>query len=113
MRCCGWWTFRCLPPAPVTYGEGLADRVRAIAPDGVDVVLDASGRGEIPVSIELAGGPARVLPLVAFAAADSGVRIHTGGAAGNGSRALHEVVLPRLRSHERRQRPVSGNSSAE
>lgn len=25
---------------PVTYGDGLVDRVRALAPDGVDVVLD-------------------------------------------------------------------------
>lgn len=28
---------------PVAYGEGLADRVRALAPDGVDVVLDYVG----------------------------------------------------------------------
>lgn len=28
---------------PVAYGEGLADRVRAIAPDGVDVVVDYVG----------------------------------------------------------------------
>jgi NADPH:quinone reductase-like Zn-dependent oxidoreductase len=29
---------------PVTYGEGLADRVRALAPDGVDAVLDFAGK---------------------------------------------------------------------
>ena len=28
---------------PVTYGEGLTDRVRALAPDGVDVVADFVG----------------------------------------------------------------------
>ncbi|MEE3850186.1 NADP-dependent oxidoreductase [Gordonia sp. LSe1-13] len=28
---------------PVTYGKGLADRVRALAPEGVDVVLDYVG----------------------------------------------------------------------
>ncbi len=28
---------------PVTYGDGLADRVRALAPDGVDAVADFVG----------------------------------------------------------------------
>ncbi len=31
---------RALGAEPVTYGEGLVDRVRALAPQGVDVVLD-------------------------------------------------------------------------
>lgn len=34
---------RSLGAEPVTYGDGLADRVRALAPDGVDVVLDYVG----------------------------------------------------------------------
>lgn len=42
---------------PVSYGDGLLERVRGMAPHGVDAVLDASGRGEIPLSIELAGAP--------------------------------------------------------
>ncbi|WP_328943994.1 NADP-dependent oxidoreductase [Streptomyces sp. NBC_00250] len=41
---------------PVAYGEGLADRVRAAAPDGVDAVFDAAGHGVLPVAIELLGG---------------------------------------------------------
>ncbi|MEU2119673.1 NADP-dependent oxidoreductase [Streptomyces sp. NPDC016459] len=41
---------------PVTYGDGLADRVRAAAPDGVDAVFDAVGHGVLPVAIELLGG---------------------------------------------------------
>jgi NADPH:quinone reductase-like Zn-dependent oxidoreductase len=49
---------------PVAYGLGLAERLRAISPRGVDAVLDASGRGEIPLSIELARGHERVLTLV-------------------------------------------------
>ncbi|WP_409474431.1 NADP-dependent oxidoreductase [Streptomyces sp. HC307] len=77
---------------PVTYGEGLVERVRAVAPNGVDAVIDASGRGEIPDSIELAGGPDRVLTLVAFDAAGTGIQIHTGGAGGNGRLALREIL---------------------
>lgn len=34
---------RTLGAEPTTYGEGLAERVRALAPDGVDVVLDYVG----------------------------------------------------------------------
>ncbi|MEE4025276.1 NADP-dependent oxidoreductase [Gordonia sp. PKS22-38] len=34
---------RGLGAEPVTYGDGLADRVRALAPEGVDVVLDYVG----------------------------------------------------------------------
>jgi hypothetical protein len=46
-------------------------------------VLDALGRGEIPLSIELAGGPERVLTLAAFDAADTGIRIHVDGPGAN------------------------------
>jgi NADPH:quinone reductase-like Zn-dependent oxidoreductase len=58
---------------PVSYGDGLAERLRAIAPDGVDAVFDASGRGELPLSIELAGGPERVITIAAYDSADYGV----------------------------------------
>ncbi|MFD8007897.1 NADP-dependent oxidoreductase [Streptomyces mirabilis] len=77
---------------PVTYGAGLVERVRAISPEGVDAVLDASGRGEIPDSIELAGGPARVLTLVAFDAADTGVQIHMTEPGAGGPQALRGIL---------------------
>ena len=77
---------------PVTYGAGLADRVRAITPGGVDAVLDASGRGEIPLSIELAGGPERVLTLAAFDAANTGIRIHVDGPGANLVPALDAIL---------------------
>ncbi|WP_407716986.1 NADP-dependent oxidoreductase [Jiangella alkaliphila] len=59
---------------PVLYGDGLAARVRALAPDGVDAVLDASGRDVLPVSIELAGGPDRVVTIADGSAAQYRVR---------------------------------------
>nr|WP_233552550.1 NADP-dependent oxidoreductase [Jiangella rhizosphaerae] len=59
---------------PVLYGDGLAARVLAVAPDGVDAVLDASGRGVLPVSVELAGGPERVLTIADGSASQYGVR---------------------------------------
>lgn len=40
---------RSLGVEPVVYGEGLVERVRALAPDGVDVVADFVG-GALPVT---------------------------------------------------------------
>ena len=48
---------RSLGAQPVAYGQGLAGRVRALAPGGVDLALDVAGSGVLPELIELAGGP--------------------------------------------------------
>jgi NADPH:quinone reductase-like Zn-dependent oxidoreductase len=63
---------------PFAYGNGLAERVRAAAPGGIDAVLDASGRGVLAVSIELAGGPDKVITIADPQAARYGVRFSTG-----------------------------------
>lgn len=55
-------------------------------------MLDASGRGEVPLSIELTGDPARVLSLVAFDAAGTGIQLHVGGAGGELQAALRDLV---------------------
>ncbi|MGE2735946.1 NADP-dependent oxidoreductase [Mycolicibacterium vaccae] len=83
---------RSLGATPVTYGDGLLERVRAVAPQGVDAVLDTSGRGEIPMSIELTGDPAKILSLVAFDAADSGIQLHTDGPGDLLAQALRELA---------------------
>jgi NADPH:quinone reductase-like Zn-dependent oxidoreductase len=83
---------RSIGAIPVTYGDGLLERVRSVAPQGVDAVLDASGRGEIPVSIQLTGTPERVLTLVAFDAADTGIQIHVGGGGSDLGDGLREIV---------------------
>lgn len=54
---------RSLGAEPTTYGEGLVERVRAIAPDGVDAALDAAGGGALPALVELAGGPDHVVTI--------------------------------------------------
>ena len=53
---------------PVAYGDGLADRVRALAPGGVTVALDCIGTDEaVQVSLALLPDPARLATIVAFA----------------------------------------------
>ncbi|MFI6456232.1 NADP-dependent oxidoreductase [Streptosporangium amethystogenes] len=44
---------RSLGATPTTYGPGLLDRVRALAPDGVDVVLDLIGGEAITTSLAM------------------------------------------------------------
>jgi NADPH:quinone reductase-like Zn-dependent oxidoreductase len=47
---------RSLGAEPVSYGEGLADRVRALRPEGVDVVADFVGGNLEPTLAVLADG---------------------------------------------------------
>lgn len=49
---------------PVTYGEGLAERVRAIAPHGVDAVIDGIGGQALRDSRALVGDAQRIGTLV-------------------------------------------------
>lgn len=49
---------------PVTYGEGLADRVRELAPDGVDAVADFAAQGALEASDPLLQTPGRVVSVL-------------------------------------------------
>lgn len=78
---------------PVTYGDGLLERVRAVAPGGIDVALDAAGTDEaLRVSLDLVADRSRIATLVAFqAAADLGIGVfseHFGAGLGVVGRAL-------------------------
>ena len=82
---------RLLGAEPVTYGEGLAGRVRALAPGGVDAALDVAGSGVLPELIELAGGPEHVVTIADFRGAqETGVRFSRGDA-GRAIYALAEI----------------------
>ncbi|AEG42884.1 NADP-dependent oxidoreductase [Isoptericola variabilis] len=75
---------------PTTYGPGLVDRVRELAPGGVDAVLDAAGRGALPDSIALRGGTDRIVTIADPAADELGVR--STYAARRDARELAEVL---------------------
>lgn len=64
---------RALGATPTTYGAGLVDRVRALAPHGVDAVFDAAGKGALPDAIELRGGTDRIVTIADPAAFQLGV----------------------------------------
>jgi NADPH:quinone reductase-like Zn-dependent oxidoreductase len=80
---------RSLGAEPVAYGEGLVERVRALAPDGVDVALDIVGSGILPELIELAGGPEHVVTIADFSGAqEHGVAFSSG----SDGRAVHAIA---------------------
>ena len=79
---------RSIGAEPVSYGEGLVVRVRALSPDGVDVALDVAGSGVLPELIELAGGPEHVVTIADFVGARAyGVPFSSG----EGGRAVHAL----------------------
>ncbi|MDD9379470.1 NADP-dependent oxidoreductase [Streptomyces sp. ZAF1911] len=63
---------RSLGAEPVLYGEGFADRVRELAPEGVDAALDFFGDDVIPVLRSLVREEHRVVSIADYTAAAQG-----------------------------------------
>jgi NADPH2:quinone reductase len=72
---------RQLGALPTTYGAGLADRVRALAPSGVDAAIDCIGTDEaVDVSLELVAARDRIASIAAFSrGAETGIKLLGGG----------------------------------
>lgn len=62
------------------YGEGLVERVRALAPDGVDAVFDLAGKGALEDSIALRGSTERIVTIADFRARELGITFASGRA---------------------------------
>jgi NADPH:quinone reductase-like Zn-dependent oxidoreductase len=67
---------------PVEYGDGLAERVRTLAPEGVDAAIDTVGTDEaVDVSLELVADRARIVTIAAYGRApQEGIKLIGGGA---------------------------------
>ncbi|MEV5683448.1 NADP-dependent oxidoreductase [Streptomyces sp. NPDC052164] len=76
---------------PVAYGAGLVERVRALAPGGVDLALDVAGSGVLPELIELADSPERVVTVADFNGAQEHGVTFSRGDAGRAVHALAEI----------------------
>jgi len=82
---------RSLGARPVAYGVGMAERVRALAPDGVDLALDVAGSGVLPDLIDLVDGPENVITIADYEGAQQyGVRF-SGGDSGRAIYALAQI----------------------
>jgi NADPH:quinone reductase-like Zn-dependent oxidoreductase len=83
---------RSIGAEPTTYGEGLAQRVRELAPDGVDAALDAAGSGVLAVLADLAGGPDHVVTIADYQGAqETGAKFSGGMGEERAVHALGEI----------------------
>jgi NADPH:quinone reductase-like Zn-dependent oxidoreductase len=95
---------RSLGALPTLYGPGLVDRVRELAPDGVDGGVDTAGRGSVRDLVALTGDPGKVVTIADFGAAELGVQVTSGGG-GQGPRL---AVIADLLGAERLEVPIAG-----
>jgi NADPH2:quinone reductase len=61
---------RDLGVTPVSYGDGLADRLGAAAPDGIDAFIDLFGPDYVRLAVDLGVARHRIETIIAFEAAE-------------------------------------------
>jgi NADPH:quinone reductase-like Zn-dependent oxidoreductase len=90
---------------PVTYGEGVADRIRAAADGPVDAFIDTFGAGYVELAIQLGVQPDRIDTIADWQAAETyGVKAE-GTAAAASAEVLVELVT--LVSEGRLEVPIA------
>jgi NADPH2:quinone reductase len=52
--------------APIAYGQGLVDRLREAAPNGIDAFIDLFGPDYVQLAVDLGVAPERVDTIIAF-----------------------------------------------
>ena len=86
----GW--LRSHDVVPVLYGDGVEDRIRAAAPDGVDAFLDLVGGGYVELALALGVAPDRIDTIADFEAVSKHGVKGDGSAAGTGASTLAELA---------------------
>jgi NADPH:quinone reductase-like Zn-dependent oxidoreductase len=77
---------------PIVYGDGVSERLRAAAPDGIDAFLDLVGGGYVAIALSLGVAADRIDTIADFAAiAEHGVK-GAGSGAGAGASTLAELA---------------------
>jgi NADPH:quinone reductase-like Zn-dependent oxidoreductase len=91
---------------PIVYGDGLADRIRAAAPGGVDAFIDTYGDGYVELALTLGVAPERIDTIADYAAAARyGVKTAGGSEAGPGAEILAELAA--LIADEKLELPIA------
>ncbi|BDZ47144.1 NADP-dependent oxidoreductase [Naasia aerilata] len=81
---------------PVAYGEGLEERIRALAPGGVDASLDTVGTDEaVDVSLATTRDRSRILTIAAFGRAQRDGIVVIGGTMPESAK-FRDAIRPRL-----------------
>jgi NADPH:quinone reductase-like Zn-dependent oxidoreductase len=83
---------------PVAYGPGLADRVRAAAPQGIDAAVDTVGTDEaVDVSLELVPDRSRIATIAAFGRAhEAGIKLLGNGPGADPGTQIREAARLQL-----------------
>jgi len=82
-----------LGAVPTTYGDGLREQVVALAPDGVDAVLDCAGSGSLPSLVDIAGSADRVVTIADLNAPQYGVHLSRSAGPGADAPASHGLAV--------------------
>jgi NADPH:quinone reductase-like Zn-dependent oxidoreductase len=77
---------------PVTYGDGVADRIRAVTDGTVDAFLDLHGDGYVELALDLGVAPARIDTIADFAAVETHGVKSEGNAVGASAAVLAELA---------------------
>jgi NADPH:quinone reductase-like Zn-dependent oxidoreductase len=77
---------------PVTYGDGLAERLGALAPRGIDAFVDAFGGGYVDLAVGLGVPPSRIDTIIDFPAAARQGAQRAGSAQGSSAAVLAHVA---------------------
>jgi NADPH:quinone reductase-like Zn-dependent oxidoreductase len=77
---------------PVTYGDGVADRIREAAPGGVDAFVDTYGSGYVDLAIGLGLAPERIDTIADFEGAARHGAKTDGSAVGLSAATLAELA---------------------
>ncbi|WP_370966143.1 NADP-dependent oxidoreductase [Amycolatopsis sp. cg9] len=78
---------------PVSYGEGVLERIREAAPDGVHAFVDTFGSGYVELALHLGIHPGRIDTIIDFEAAGKYNVKTDGNAAGSSAEILRELGL--------------------
>lgn len=77
---------------PISYGDGLADRLREAAPDGIDAFIDLFGPDYVQLAVDLGVTPQRVNTIIAMEkAAEVGAETE-GSAEASTTEVLSEIA---------------------
>jgi NADPH:quinone reductase-like Zn-dependent oxidoreductase len=78
---------------PVSYGDGVEERIKAAAPDGVHAFVDTFGSGYVELALHLGIHPGRINTIIDFAAARKYNVKADGNAAASSADVLRELSL--------------------
>jgi NADPH:quinone reductase-like Zn-dependent oxidoreductase len=78
---------------PVSYGDGVLERIREAAPDGVHAFVDTFGSGYVELALHLGIHPGRIDTIIDWAAAGKYNVKTDGNTAGASADVLRELAL--------------------